>query len=109
MENTSSMDDISTKVPSRNFIPIPPTTVEETQLDFSFLADLALKSVYADANCSTTRMAQQLVRPTVIDFVDLAVHGGELGLRLEELLVTENSELKGQRLLDSGISGANGF
>lgn len=50
-----------------------------------------------------TRMAQQLVRPTVIDFIDLAVHGGELGLRLEEMVVRESSPLAGRTLLDSGI------
>ena len=66
MENVSSMDDLCAKVPSRNLIPIPPKTVEETQLDFSFLVDLALKTAYADANCSTTRMAKQLCLPAPI-------------------------------------------
>ncbi|MBU0675566.1 MAG: NAD-binding protein [Proteobacteria bacterium] len=59
--------------------------------------------VFSPYFIGATRMAQQLVRPTVIDFIDLAVHGGELGLRLEELQVSESSSLKGQRLLDSGI------
>lgn len=50
-----------------------------------------------------TRMAQQLVRPTVIDFIDLAVHGGELGLRLEEVVVSPVSKLAGSTLQESGI------
>jgi voltage-gated potassium channel len=50
-----------------------------------------------------TRMAQQLVRPTVIDFIDLAVHGGELGLRLEEMVVSADSKLAGSSLMESGI------
>jgi len=50
-----------------------------------------------------TRMAQQLVRPTVIDFIDLAVHGGELGLRLEEMVVSASSKLAGSTLMDSEI------
>ena len=50
-----------------------------------------------------TRMAQQLVRPTVVDFIDLAVHGGELGLRLEEMVVQDSSPLAGKSLIDSGI------
>ncbi len=66
MENAGSMDDLCAKVPNRNFIPIPPITVEETQLDFSFLVDLTLKTAYADANCSTTRMAKQLCLPAPI-------------------------------------------
>ncbi|HSH12247.1 MAG TPA: potassium channel protein, partial [Desulfurivibrionaceae bacterium] len=50
-----------------------------------------------------TRMAQQLVRPTVIDFIDLAVHGGELGLRLEEMVISAGSKMAGATLMDSGI------
>jgi voltage-gated potassium channel len=50
-----------------------------------------------------TRMAQQVVRPTVIDFIDLAVHGGELGLRMEEMAVSESSRYAGKSLMDSGI------
>jgi voltage-gated potassium channel len=49
------------------------------------------------------RMAQLVVRPTVVDFLDLAVHGGELGLRLEELRVSKHSALVGKRLMDSGL------
>lgn len=44
------MNDLATKIPGEYFIPPLPRTVEETQLDFGFLADLALKIVYADAN-----------------------------------------------------------
>jgi voltage-gated potassium channel len=49
------------------------------------------------------RMAQLVVRPTVVDFLDLTVHGGELGLRLEELRVSEHSALASKRLMDSGL------
>jgi voltage-gated potassium channel len=49
------------------------------------------------------RMAQSIVRPTVIDFIDLTVHHGELGLRLEELLVSENATFVNKTLQDSGI------
>lgn len=49
------------------------------------------------------RMAQLVVRPTVVDFLDLTVHGGELGLRLEELRVSKHSSLAGKRLMDSGL------
>ncbi|MDD4196785.1 MAG: hypothetical protein PHT96_10325 [Syntrophorhabdaceae bacterium] len=45
---------------NNNVTPIVPMTVEETQLDFNFLADLALKTVYTDANCSTARAAEKL-------------------------------------------------
>ena len=41
-------------------LPPVPLKAENTQLDYGFLADLALKTVYADANCTTERAAQKL-------------------------------------------------
>jgi len=49
------------------------------------------------------RMAQLIVRPTVIDFIDLTMHAGELGLRMEELVVTEKALFVNKKLIDSGI------
>ncbi|MDH3393925.1 MAG: NAD-binding protein, partial [Desulfobulbaceae bacterium] len=51
------------------------------------------------------RMAQQVVRPTVIDFIDLAVNTSthELGLRLEELVVSSKAKIANMPLLSSGI------
>ena len=42
------------------YVPPVPLKAENTQLDYGFLADLALKTVYADANCTTERAAQKL-------------------------------------------------
>lgn len=49
------------------------------------------------------RMAQQLLRPTVTDFIDLTVHSGELGLRIEELAVSEHGSIVSHTLMDSNI------
>ncbi len=43
--------------------PIMPELPEETGLDFSFLADLALKAVSIDTNCTSERMAEKLRLP----------------------------------------------
>src|SRR5690349_2467438 len=43
--------------------PAMPATVEDSGLDFSFLTDLALKTVYADTSCTTQRAAQRLALP----------------------------------------------
>ena len=40
--------------------PAVPLKAENTGLDFGFLADLTLKTVYADANCTTERAAEKL-------------------------------------------------
>jgi len=48
------------------------------------------------------QMANMVLRPTVIDFLDLTVHGS-LGLRLEELVVPESASFIDMTLMDSGI------
>ncbi len=47
----------------KNPIPPSPKTVEETQLDFDFLAGLALKTVSTDADSTTFRTAEKLCLP----------------------------------------------
>jgi voltage-gated potassium channel len=50
-----------------------------------------------------TRMAHHVLRPTVTDFIDLTVSGGELGLRLEELRVSDNGQMTNKTLMESNI------
>lgn len=59
--------------------------------------------VFSPYEIGARRMAQSLVRPTVIDFIDLTVHEGELGLRLEELRVSEKATFANKTLMQSGI------
>jgi len=49
------------------------------------------------------RMAQLIVRPTVIDFIDLTMYAGELGLRMEEMRVSKKASFANKNLMDSGI------
>jgi hypothetical protein len=49
--------------PEASLFPAPPATVEDTGLDFGFLTDLALKTVYADTSCTTQRAADRLALP----------------------------------------------
>jgi len=46
-----------------NVVPPAPENVEDTGLDFGFLADLTLKAVSSDANCTTERVAEKLGLP----------------------------------------------
>jgi voltage-gated potassium channel len=48
-------------------------------------------------------MANTLLRPTVIDFIELAMHNRSLDLQMEELTVGERSEIKDLTLMESGI------
>ncbi len=49
------------------------------------------------------RMAQLIVRPTVVDFLDLAMQARELGLCMEELLVTAQTSFVDTTLMESGL------
>ncbi|MCI5140267.1 MAG: potassium channel protein, partial [Candidatus Electrothrix sp. ATG1] len=49
------------------------------------------------------RMAQLIVRPTVVDFLDLAMQARELGLCMEELLITAQASFVDKTLLESGL------
>jgi voltage-gated potassium channel len=49
------------------------------------------------------RMAQSVLRPTVTSFLELAGRGGPMNLEMEELQVTEASEIVGKNLIDSKI------
>lgn len=46
--------------------PSAPGGVEDTGLEFSFLADLTLKTAYIDTNCTTKRVAEKLKLPKII-------------------------------------------
>ena len=47
-------------------VPPVPLTVEDTGLDPAFLADLTLRTVYADPDCTTERIADRLCLPTSV-------------------------------------------
>ncbi len=49
------------------------------------------------------RMAHVLIRPTVVDFIDIAVMENNLGLIMEEFRITENSYVVGKNLIESNL------
>jgi len=49
------------------------------------------------------RMAQAIIRPTVSDFLEAAIHDHSFELNIEEIVVGEDSHLNNLTLVDSGI------
>ncbi|WP_029459031.1 potassium channel family protein [Solidesulfovibrio alcoholivorans] len=49
------------------------------------------------------RMAQSVLRPTVTNFLELAGRGGAIDLQMEELQVTEHSEIVDKSLIDAAL------
>jgi len=50
-----------------------------------------------------TRMAQAILRPSVVDFIEIATGSQNVELQLEEISISERSELIGKTLMNSDI------
>jgi voltage-gated potassium channel len=49
------------------------------------------------------RMAQVLIKPTVVDFIDIAIMENNLGLQMEETIIKAGSHLIGKNLIESNL------
>lgn len=50
-----------------------------------------------------SRMANAILRPSVVDFIDIATGGENLELQIEEIRIAPDSVLAGQTLVDSSV------
>lgn len=71
-----------------------------------------IKSAGADAVVSPQfiggmRLVSEMVRPTVVSFLDLMLRDMEKNMRVEEVRIEAGSLLAGQRLYDQGIARSN--
>ncbi|SCZ76333.1 potassium channel family protein [Acidaminobacter hydrogenoformans] len=55
------------------------------------------------------RMAVMLLRPTVMSFLEITTHMGDIVFDIEEILITENCEFAGKSLRDSGFRSKTGL
>jgi voltage-gated potassium channel len=55
------------------------------------------------------RMAQAILRPSVVDFIEIATASEHLELQIEEIVVTANSILAGKTLVNSGVRQSMGI
>jgi predicted ATPase with chaperone activity len=108
-ENAKPIIDVGTSAPSM------PELVEETGLEFGFLADLTLKAVYSDAHATSERVAEKLCLPMGIaeallhhlyreKFIEIR---GRTKLQSHSYGILDRGWERAQRLLDvSGYIGA---
>jgi hypothetical protein len=80
-------------------LPVLPETVADSGLDFGFLADLALKTVYADTSCTTERAADRLALPNHIVDTLLQHLYRERFIEIRETLTPQNRRYS---MLDRG-------
>lgn len=71
-------------------------------------SELKLKRAGADKVISpyiigAARMANAVLRPSVVDFIEIATGGKNLELQIEEIRIAPASTLVGQALVDSGL------
>jgi voltage-gated potassium channel len=55
-----------------------------------------------------SRMAQAILRPNVVDFIEIATSRGHIDLQMEEIFIPERSPFCGQNLLDAGFRRETG-
>ena len=67
------------------------------------LSRAGASKVISPYNIGASRMAQAILRPAVMDFIEIATAGQNLELQLEEILVTGNSRLAGLSLEQTGV------
>ena len=76
-------------------------------------SDLKLKRAGANKVVSPyliggSRMAQAILRPTVVDFIEIATGHEHLELQMEEILIAEQSDFVGESLASSGFRKETG-
>lgn len=52
---------------------------------------------------SSRRIVNSVVRPNVVEFIDLMTYSGNISLAFEEITVKENSPFAGKKIKDSGL------
>ncbi len=55
------------------------------------------------------RMAQAILRPSVVDFIEIATASEHLELQIEEIAIAADSVLAGKNLVDSGVRQSMGI
>ena len=59
--------------------------------------------VISPYDIGATRMANLILKPAVVDFIDFAVAGNDFGLSMEEIRVTARSPMLNKPLMESGL------
>ena len=60
-------------------------------------------SVVSPNNIGALRMASEMIRPTVVDFLDSMLRSSQGNLRIHQITVSENSGYVGKNIDESGI------
>ncbi|MDX2441122.1 MAG: potassium channel protein, partial [Desulfobacterales bacterium] len=60
-------------------------------------------SVVSPNTIGALRMASEMIRPTVVDFLDRMLRSKQGNLRIHQIIVSENSSIAGKNLHESGL------
>jgi voltage-gated potassium channel len=64
--------------------------------------------VVAPYELGARRMASLLLRPLVLDFLDVMMHGGDVEIRLEQVTISQKSPMSGKTIRDASIGALTG-
>jgi voltage-gated potassium channel len=67
------------------------------------ILQIGANKVVSPYKLSGLKLAQGLIRPTLVDFLDLIIRRQELSLSMEEFVVKKNSKIVNQTLIESDV------
>jgi voltage-gated potassium channel len=67
------------------------------------ILQIGANKVVSPYKLSGLKLAQGLIRPTLVDFLDLIIRRQEISLSMEEFIVTKNSKIINQTLIESDV------
>ncbi|MGB9712022.1 MAG: potassium channel family protein [Dissulfurimicrobium sp.] len=72
------------------------------------MAQAGANKVISPYEIGARRMALSVLKPTVIEFLDLAVHSSDLGISIEQIVVNAGSAVDGVTIRDIGLRQKTG-
>jgi voltage-gated potassium channel len=61
-------------------------------------------SVVSPNTIGALRMASEMIRPTVVGFLDTMLRSGQGDIRIHEIKISNNSQIKGKKIIESGLN-----
>jgi len=61
-------------------------------------------SVVSPNTIGALRMASEMIRPTVVGFLDTMLRSRQGDIRIHELKISDNSRIKGKKIIDAGLN-----
>ncbi|MCP5049592.1 MAG: potassium channel protein, partial [bacterium] len=101
---SSDADNIFTVMAVREFNPdISIISRAMEVVNVKRLYKVGANQVISPYQLSSSRIVNSILKPNVLDFIDVMFHDPEIALSIEELTITEESPFAGKNIMESGM------